>query len=240
MSDGVCKHCGKPTGPPIPFGDETIFRPYCNECAEHAQSQRRREAFDGHMSLSDMPREMWSYDRAIGNCELLDWCVAHADGWLWIGGATRVGKTRALARAAVLDTWKRAEWPSIMWAESAMMFLELAEHSYQGRAKAMELLDRARHTGLLIVDDIGQEKLTDDTRAMLFSLVDYRHAKHKRTWFSSNANGEELLAHIGPGRWPQIRHRIAERGYLRTWDGAKWTEQTERRSEQQTHWWQDI
>jgi hypothetical protein len=236
----ACRKCGGQVEL-IGTGWMQIAPPHCPKCMAESARENRRERFESHFAKSGIPPEIWTYDRAVGNTELLDWCVGHADGWIWLGGETRVGKTRALARAAIIDTWRREEWPSVRWVDSAEFFLRLSDRSPAARALAREALEAAKGVGLLVIDDFGMETLTDDTRAMLFSLIDHRFNRRLRTWFSSNASGDELLAHVGEGRWPQIRHRIAERGTIRTWDGERWTETTETvASGQEAYWWQDM
>jgi len=239
---GLCKKCRKVEVQPIDIGGGMqVTPPHCPVCVAKIHATRRRERFEAHVAKSGMPRELWTYSRSLGNPELLDWCVAHASDWIWLGGATRVGKTRALARTAVVDTWRREHWPSILWLESASFFGLLADRSHAARAVAMERLDAAKHAELLLLDDIGMERLTDDTRAMLFSAIDYRFTRRLRTWFTSNANKDELTAHIGAGRWPQIRARIAERGTIRTWAGEVWSETTTQVPEcAESYWWQDL
>lgn len=224
---GRCNKCGQTACKPVSLpGMPPFFPPMCNKCAEFATKERRKAEFEAALAESGLPRELWSYDRQLGNVELLDWAVSHADAWLWIGGHTGTGKTRALARALVQDTWRRSEWPTLYWAESAGFFLSLSERSYDRAAQVQAQFERAKRCGLLVVDDIGQESLPDHARAMLFEIIDYRYTNRLRTWFSSNADADEMAAQVGTGRWLQIRRRIAERGHLRVWAGGRWHEET--------------
>jgi len=223
------------------YGPSTIPKRFCDSCEATRLVQNRRDEFERKLHESEIPRGMWSFDRELGNSALLDWTLAHADGWMWVAGETGVGKSRALARAAVVSAWKAEYFPGMLWLASADFFPAVGARDGKERQVGRDALAKARAVDLLILDDLGQERLTDNTRAVLFSLVDQRYRERKRTWFSTNASGAEILAHIGESRWPQIERRILERGYANTWDGEQWIEDTSKHTPPvERQWWQDM
>jgi DNA replication protein DnaC len=239
---GRCDDCGVGV-PSVTALGVTHSQRYCDACIAKRARQREVKRLEAHLTAVGLPRELWSYDRghAGANAELLDWCVAHSDGWLWLGAYTGAGKTRALARALVIDAWRKGR-PSAKWLPAATWCEALCSRDSGSRRGAVEELEAARTVDLLVFDDFGQENITDRARALLFAMLDARYIARRRTWFSTNANRDNLLASIGAGRWEQIRRRIVERGWLRTWDpiADAWTEESRLTEDGKTYWWQEL
>lgn len=64
------------------------------------------------------------------------------------------------------------------------------------REKPQQCLTLLRQVDLLLIDDIGAEKVTDSRLEVLYSIVDYRYDR-KTTVFTSNLTGKEMETRLG-------------------------------------------
>jgi DNA replication protein DnaC len=168
--------------------------------------------------------------------------VQHAHGWIWLGGPTRIGKTRALARALVIHLWRGGKpWHSFLWLRAATWCEDIWARDATSQKRTRRQLDRARDVDILIFDDFGQEAWNERIRAKVFDMLDYRHMKRRRTWFTSNANREDLLDSVG-NRWEPMRARILERGWIHVWDRERktWNTQSTMAPEGETYWYDEL
>ncbi|ADI02575.1 ATP-binding protein [Syntrophothermus lipocalidus] len=61
-----------------------------------------------------------------------------------------------------------------------------------------EVLGLLKQVDLLVIDDIGTEKITDWKLETLYAIIDYRYErKRKATVFTSNLTGKEMTARLG-------------------------------------------
>ncbi len=68
----------------------------------------------------------------------------------------------------------------------------------------------ARHVPVLVLDDLGRERISDWTGELIYSLVNARYEAELATVATSNLSADELEAN---GYWPAIS-RLAEDGSL--------------------------
>lgn len=69
-------------------------------------------------------------------------------------------------------------------------------------------IQRATKCDLLILDDIGKEKLTERTGETLFEIFDKRLQQGKRIWVTSNYDGRGLAEKLGYDLGNAIRARM--------------------------------
>jgi DNA replication protein DnaC len=86
--------------------------------------------------------------------------------------------------------------------------------------KSVDLLDRIRRSlwedshktaiasvlrgvDLLVIDDIGVEKVTEWVQATLYAIIDYRYGR-RDTVYTSNLTGKEMVAKLGPALTSRI------------------------------------
>jgi len=204
--------------------------PVCDECADRNRLAALARDFSGRLTVAGIPQEYWNYDRALGNEKLVDWCHRHRHQWLWIGGKTGITKTRAACFTATQRMWETG--CSASFIDCAAFFDEVR----CGNRTAIDRLRLLRNASLLILDDFGQEALDDRTAGRIFTLIRARaDVPGRQTWFTTNANGEELEQHLGETRWLQIRRRIKENGpsWPNAWDGAEQPAAGE-------YWWEKM
>jgi DNA replication protein DnaC len=132
--------------------------------------------------------------------------AGHIKGLVLIG-PPGVGKTHLAAGVVALCRYP-AKWINVADAISTMrleMGLPLME-----RTATLALRDAAQHEGLVVLDDLGRENVTDWTGELIYSLVNARYEKMLPTVVTSNRTGKDLRD--GP-YWAAIS-RLAEDGRL--------------------------
>jgi DNA replication protein DnaC len=60
-----------------------------------------------------------------------------------------------------------------------------------------QVLESVKSVGLLVLDDLGAERVTDWVAEKLFTIINHRHDEDLETIFTSNLNIAELASHIG-------------------------------------------
>lgn len=78
-----------------------------------------------------------------------------------------------------------------------------------------ELQRLVRDTSLLVLDDLGTERVTGWVAETLFELINHRYNRMLRTIFTSNLDPEELISHLGE----RISWRIAHMSDVLHLDG---------------------
>ena len=241
-AEAPCAVCGESVAR-IERGGMSLQPAVCDRCVEERQRRQRVANFRHHLLETGLDEGLWSYDQVLApNPELLAWCLRHAGQWMWLGGPTGTGKTRAVARALVVHSWKQTHWPSALWLPAALWVQDLHGRQEEARGRQHRQIELARRVDILVFDDFGQEELSDHARALLFGLLDHRYVRRLRTWFTSNASPAELVERIGETRWPQMLRRIRERGRFYTWiPGKGWVEEgAGEQAEGTRRWWEDL
>jgi len=64
-------------------------------------------------------------------------------------------------------------------------------------ATERELIEQVKTVPLLVLDDLGAERVTDWVAEKLFTIINHRHDEDLETVFTSNLSLEELAGHIG-------------------------------------------
>lgn len=78
-------------------------------------------------------------------------------------------------------------------------FLDDLRNSFSGvrEAETQSLLEAAKRTEILVLDDLGSHNLTDWTKSVLFSILNYRVNEGLTTIATSNLNGTALQELLG-------------------------------------------
>lgn len=245
-TERLCR-CGQPLRVLGAEGDFVFRERECQACAAKRQESERVEALENRLLQSGIDRSLWSFDPNLGDMRMLSWCLAHRESWMWIGGPTGKCKSRSLARAAVVTSWRSIKPVNIQWIDCGK-WLDLVADRYSAAAKAAgrSAVADAERADILILDDFGQEMMDERMRSMVFGLIDRRYVAYRRTWVSTNSDGDDMEKRLGPTRWPQILRRFEERGYMLTWsptakDGrGGWEEHCKMIPESSRHWTDDL
>lgn len=120
---------------------------------------------------------------------------------LVIQGSVGVGKTYCLYAIAnaMRDNPKYKARPTIVDSVS------LIENTSPYNPLEHEYLERYRWANLLMIDDLGTERMTDDGRVRLYKVIEHRVAYRLTTVVATNCSPTQLDEHIG--------HRIVDRLY---------------------------
>ena len=148
------------------------------------------------------------------------WCAAtrwqtHVEGkrnprgLALIHPQTGAGKTRSAYEAV-----RRAHLAGLgCYSISASRFAWAATSQFgdgDRALKARNILESARSASVLLLDDIGKERMTERPEAELFSVLDDRTNRQKPTIWTANHSPKELLATFSAERGPYIVRRLEE------------------------------
>lgn len=106
-----------------------------------------------------------------------------------IAGAPGVGKTCLAAAIARREIESGRDQKSIRWRLASDLVFELIFGPINGR---LELLSGVSRCGLLILDDIGSNKITDNADAMVQMILDRRYQAGYPTIVTTNLTPEEM------------------------------------------------
>lgn len=94
---------------------------------------------------------------------------------------------------------------------NAVYFADDLAASYSNNAKeANQWLERLCRVPILFIDDLGKERCTDRVEAGLYRVTEERRAKRRRTFFTCNQSGEELIGRMTQDRGLPIVNRLRE------------------------------
>ena len=199
---------------------ETLKEWYtCEDCTEKKnrklEEKRKAEQFRKYKATqkerfkrSGIPEELIQYDQEKGNMDLLNFVFKNSWASLFLGGATGIGKTRAVAYTA----WKLLQQSDIEVRYSRVS-QELREISILYGKKvylADKRIKELSSVGLWILDDLGKEALTERTAEILYEIIDARYMKNLKIWITSNMGAEPLIDKMGIDRGKAIVRRLKE------------------------------
>ena len=138
----------------------------------------------------------WDHARAIAEEE-------HPDRWLYVHGPTGVGKTH-LAVSIANVRLQRGD-PVVFWSVSDLLDRLRLTYSDPDDAAFFKLFDAVRSCEFLILDDFGQQNMTDWTLEKLYQLIAHRHDRILPTVITS-----QYIVWDGAGNegWERVRSRL--------------------------------
>lgn len=197
----------------------------CTRCQVHADRLRLRrwkearfppayaaltiESYRGALISRRQPIPAW-LDR------LEAWTLAEQPESLYLYGPPGRGKT-GLAIAATRARQERAG-EAALYTTAIDLWERMRRAISEGRRNAdpfeptpEDILELARESPLLVLDDLGVERLTEYVAAQLFRLVDYRRGAELPTIYASNYSLAGLLGKWGEEDGGRLLLRIQER-----------------------------
>lgn len=164
------------------------------------RAERMREKLGKRFSL----RTFDTYD-ATKDQEAYDKCFAYASGGykdqrngLLIVGSYGTGKTHLAAAIAnkLIDDGVEVKFGTYQG------LLEGVKNKFGERNN--DALTELRTVELLIMDDIGKERVTEWTRSIMFDVVNARYEAMLPTVFTTNLNTQELEEYLGGAVYSRI------------------------------------
>ena len=223
-----CRECGKVIGEfekaSVDGCSFNIYPTICDKCDEKRSESIRKDVLRASATSAGLPFGFWSFDSQKGNNELLEWCKENSHTSIWLMGDTGLCKTRSLVRTAIIKLWQddnlRVMYiPTCDWLRQICGMMGNSNHSSDD--VEWEIY-RAKNVDILIIDDIGQEKITARGAELLFTIIDYRVMAGNRIWATTQTTAEELDLQLGERKGRAIRRRLAE--VCTQWGGSMVTE----------------
>jgi hypothetical protein len=194
--DLVRCQCGKRCPLFVKREDKKIYRyTTCNDCLTDEMLQRDGMLRATHHPLT--PSLFRNTDPARLHAkvrESLEWMPSIDKSGLLLHGTTGVGKSRAvwsIVNRIWMSGYERNLNLSFMFI--AMRDLEaMIEKSFDEHNHG-EVIKKLCTTPLLVIDDLGKERLTSRMATDLFSVIDERANNTRATVITTNFNGSALL-----------------------------------------------
>ena len=117
-------------------------------------------------------------------------------------------------RAAVLILQRMAEeGKSVMFLTATSMAQAAIDQFHNDQKKkdeASNLLDRALSTSVLLLDDLGKNRMTDRAEETLYEILEHRTSWEKPTIWTSNSGARDLHERLSKDRADAILRRLIE------------------------------
>jgi DNA replication protein DnaC len=192
------------------FGDVRLDIPYvCADCEAEAEARRQEEERDGlvrwlmassgvtprmaEWSLDSYPRDMHGRRAArVARAWLEGYRAGRGDN-LILHGRVGSGKT-GLAWGVARDLIERDQ-TEVLLLNFRELLQEMRDAFRAGRRPAVTA--RAARVPVLVLDDLGAERVTDWSREELASLVERRYGAGLPTIVTTNYDLDELVERLG-------------------------------------------
>lgn len=80
----------------------------------------------------------------------------------------------------------------------------------EDKGTACENMDRCRRTAILLIDDLGKQKMTERGETELYDVLEWRTTNLKPTIITTNASGDQLKKMLSEDRRQPILRRIRD------------------------------
>ena len=207
----VCPHCGEIPAKELRQAPGYYIRQscLCEERERERQAQRLRQ--DAQTPANDAHRYTWmgrdwadlallgktfatfKRDRQPEAFEASQAFATHPHGSLVLFGGYGVGKTHLLA--AIANAFHSSE-RSCLYVSAVALFEVIQERIQQDR-EYHDLLKRAIHAPLLLIDDLDKPKPSEFREAIYYLLIDKRTLAGRPLALSSNVTPPALERWIG-------------------------------------------
>ncbi len=226
LDDQICPHCGRelvaefvefPPGLQRKYGKsgEWYYHPCTPECEKKNERREweltRRDARVATLrERSGLSKRMKGY--TLGNFRVVASDAARArmkvdeylENWeenreagrgLYFCGGVGTGKTH-LAVAVMNELIRKRRVPSLFVTVPELLDNLRETYNKPGR-NLDEWMDAVQNADLLVLDDLGSERVTEWVRERLFVIVNHRYREALPTVFTSNIGPKDLAAQLG-------------------------------------------
>lgn len=112
-------------------------------------------------------------------------------------GSGKTGLAVAALKTLMHQTFDRVGWPGLFTTVPNLLDAIRRGYDRDAEDEDRQLLGKARDISVLLLDDIGVERVTDWAAEKLFNLINHRHDEDSITIFTSNLDLQALSSHIG-------------------------------------------
>lgn len=215
-----CAECGNSfTYTPAYLGTVEILSPkYCDHCVVKIQRKQETDEKERHLQVLN---QEWA-DRCPPLYQNTDVAripahyMAYVKNWkLGPIAPAFVGPAGNLKTRSAFELLKRFHFAGT-WTEaiSSTRFAKLCADQFDDdkhqRADARDVLDRIKKCALLLLDDLGKQKMSERVELELFDLLEYRTSNLLPTIWTANADGDQLEGMFSKDRGEPILRRLAE------------------------------
>jgi DNA replication protein DnaC len=82
--------------------------------------------------------------------------------------------------------------PYPLFLPSSEFFLQLKDTFGNNKISEQDIIQQYDRSPLLVIDDVGSEKISDWSRQMFYVLIDRRYRNKKQTIITSNLNLKQI------------------------------------------------
>ena len=221
IKPGVCRMCGAPARE-VEYKGRMVPGFYCQKCGDEmdailkaedeereaakdrAYKERTRQLFEqSNLGVKFERATFDAWERRDGTQAAFNACQKWACNWppkngqgLVIEGPTGSGKTH-LAAAITHELLDKGV--EVIFQSVPDLLLRI-RGSYNRNAEFTEeqIIRRLVDIELLVLDDLGAEKMTDWTETTIYNLIDQRYRHERPVIITTNLNLSEIGDRIGP------------------------------------------
>lgn len=226
----ICPYCEQivPKKTLHVLGVEKIIQPFC-KCEVEAWEQSVQESADlkqkreieARFSISNLGERFAestfdTFRQLPGTEKALDYCRSYANAFPDYGGDALLiwgeyGNGKSHLAAAVAHAVKE-KGHTVVFQTMPELLERIREtfHDRKNKETEKDIMYALQNCDLLVLDDIGAEKVTDWVQDVLFRIVDGRYRQKKPILYTTNLKPSELKDRVGP----RIYDRIVETSIL--------------------------
>ena len=152
---------------------------------------------------SDLKRIHGDFSDAVQNWK-------YSPTGLYLKGKPGTGKTRAAWWLLRREHFAGTSVYGLTCTEFARFAGEQWHSESKQRALAEEAIDKCRRVKLLLLDDLGKQKMTERAELELFDLLEHRTQNLLPSIITTNATSTQILAMLSEDRGSAILRRIKD------------------------------
>jgi DNA replication protein DnaC len=204
---------------PVSINGKVVFTPqYCDHCVERLINEEARNYFkkktESRVSclMRSVPPLYYETDK---NRLPFD-AVVTMDSWEFNPrGIGLVGKSGAgKSRLGIILLQRIAGQGKLCFFLPATLYANACADQFsddhQVKHKAEITLNMAHDASVLMIDDLGKNRMTERAESSLYELLEYRTSHMRPTIWTSNSNGTQLHKMFSPDRASAILRRLTE------------------------------
>jgi DNA replication protein DnaC/primosomal protein DnaI len=217
---GICTECGQSFDPGLPplLGGINIPITRCDACQDklakewEANEQRQATAAQQAAFWEQVPPLYRGTDKSRLPASLVAAVDAYEYGPTGLAFLGKAGEGKT--RAAVLLLHRMAEAGKRVCYLPCTKFCAFAADTFADskatKADARKALEKAARCHVLLLDDLGKNRMTERAEVELYDLLEHRTGHLLPTFWTSNSNAAALHAMFSPDRADAMIRRLGK------------------------------